>query len=190
MEYDTQILSGSKLVHQRRLFTGIYIKDVLESRRELAKKQFARGVSEGDIGLLIERIFDRFEAEAIWLADEIIPQTAWDIGDGTKEGQFTIRFGGDALFWDCSPVPIDDVLPSGCTYMEWFLPPGETLQHPYGEIFRDELILIRGSDICEDDLASVRHILWEQERIIDKSNEALLLELHELADLFSHSGSL
>lgn len=179
MQQEVEIISDSLFLVQRRLFTQLNLCDVLSARRDLAVSQFKRGLRDGKVDQLIERIYDRFESIPLWLDDQIIPGRVWDRGDGSNEAEFSVPFGGDAIFWDCSPVPVDDKLPRGCSFSEWFLDPGETLQHPHGEVFRNRLILI-ASDVTKDCLEPYREILREQERQVDQANKELLAELHLL----------
>lgn len=174
-----EIVSGSLLYLQRRLFTQLELEVVLREKRNQALRQFKRGLARSDVDQLIERIYDRFMSYPLWLDDKVMHRSSWDRSDGCTENEFAVRFGGDAIFWDCSPVPIDDRLPAGCTYDEWYLEPGETLNHPYGEVFRNHLILI-ASEVTADDLKPYRKILRAQTRMVDRANEELLAELHSL----------
>ncbi|MXO94062.1 hypothetical protein GRI62_10660 [Erythrobacter arachoides] len=173
---------GSQFLFQRRLFTQLNLSSVLDQRFALAISQFAEGSLKGDITDLFDRICYRFLSEPLWLSDQIRLQKSWEVSNGSMEYQFAISFTGDALFWDCSPDEIHDVLPSRCRYDDWHLPPGETMQRPYGEVFRGKLIMISSQHIEEVDLAPIRELLKQQSLVIECHNKFLVEQLCTMAE--------
>ncbi|OBX18818.1 hypothetical protein A9995_09650 [Erythrobacter sp. QSSC1-22B] len=185
--YELNVLdgvSGSLGFHQRRLFSQLNLSSYLQHRNDLALRQFNEGCREADLNLLVERTHERFGSVPLWLDDEVVLQSNWNLSDGSQEFQFGIKFSGDALFWECSPDPVHDRLPEGSEFSNWFLPPGETMERPYGEIYRDNLVLIAREEPQASDLEKIRTLIAWQTVIIEKSNKQLEIELYMLAETF------
>ena len=175
------ISSGSEFGHQRRLFTRLDLGMVLLQRTDLCLRQFARTASDCDRHLLVERLYERFECEPLHVSEDIKLERTWEISDGRQEMQYAAYFVGDPILWDCSPTPVDDFLPTDCDFNDWFLPPGETLERPQGEIYRDRLILVSSKEIREDDLKPIRGLIAHQCALVEQSNRGLLEQLEMLA---------
>lgn len=173
MRNEFEIFSGSEIFSQRRLFAGLNLSVLLEQRAQLCLQQFARARADCDRNVLAERLYERFICEPLALEGELRSKRQWDLSNGMQEVEFSAPFSGDPILWECSPTPIDDVLPDGCDFGDWFLPPGETLQRPYGEVFRGQIILIRSASAPNEGVESISAIIKQQGVLIEQSNAAL-----------------
>jgi len=180
-----EIFSGSMFDHQRRLFTRVNLSAILQQGTDLALRQFARGSRDSHNSSLVECIYERFECAPLRLSDDVKIEKTSELSNGKSEFQFAAKFVGDPILWDCSPTPVEDVLPDDCNFSDWFLPPGETLQRPYGEIYRGHLILVQAGEDPEAGLQVIRDIIALQSLLVDRSNRALQEQLTLLAEISS-----
>lgn len=181
---EPKVFQGPKFLYQRRLFSRINLSVYLREQRDLALRQFARGASGEGLDSLVERTYGRFQADFLWLIEEPKLQKVRELSDGSKEFEFASDFEGDPVLWECSPNPIDDHLPDDCEYSKWFFPPGETMQRPYGEIFRNQLILRSDDELDAKALEDISALVAWQEVLVLKANKELKKELYMLAQSY------
>lgn len=182
---EADVIRVSQGLCQYRLFCTLNLSSYLRDRGDLALRQFARAAAaEKDLNLLVERTHERFQTAPLWLEDKPTLNKARDLSDGSYELTYGWDFGGDTILWECSPSPIDDVLPDNCVYSDWFMSPGCTMKRPWGEVFRNQLILLSSAELEASLLDEIRGFVEWQGVIAKRANKQLEAELYMLAQSY------
>lgn len=182
--YEPPLVYGSEIHNQRRLFSDVSLGALLRQHMDHALRQFARIGRHENADALIEVFLERFEFSQLCLESDPSSMEKRVLSDGSIETEKSWFFDGDPILWYCSPTPIDDVLPSGSDISCWTELPGETTHRPYGEVFRNKLILISPDAPDAPNLNQIRAFIEWQAVMINKAHWQLETELRMLAHSF------
>lgn len=182
--YEPAIVHGSQIHTQHRLFSDVSLGALLRQHMDHALRQFAFIGRDHDADALIEVFLERFEFFQLCLEDNPSSIKERVLSDGSVECEYAWHFDGNPILWYCSPSPIDDVLPSGNDVSCWTELPGETMHRPYGEFFRNKLIMISPDAPDEANLHQIRAFIEWQGVMINKAHASLETELRMLAHSF------
>lgn len=180
---DTLDIDGKAAsIYQERLFSRLQLGQVFELLHAQARDQFERVKGKGDIDLIVERVLERHRVQPLHLSREIEWVNSFTQPGGEIEHQFAVKFSGTSFLWHLSPSPDGDGLPAGQELNHWYLPHGETLRRPYGEIFGDRLLVVAESMSAPlETIDEINSIIAQQRGIIAIKELALERDLCRLA---------
>lgn len=180
---DTLEIAGKAApIYQERLFSRLVLHQVLDLIEMRAIDELEREKGAGKDELLVERLLERHALEPLKISRKVEWVGSFTFPHGETEHLFSAGFSGAPLLWHLSPSPLQDVLPEGYDLTMWYLDPGETLQRPYGEVFRDRLLIGRESrSAAIEAIAEIGSLIERQGEIITSRAESLETELWKLS---------